>query len=407
MLQLAAPLGLLALGALLAPILIHLVRRPLRVVRVGSLRFLRSESRQVHSLRWHEWLLLILRCMLLAALAGSLAGLRWEPRAPAPARWLLLTPGATFDATDRAERDRLRGEGFESRVFSAGFPAATADDPAASAGPDAWSLLRELDLRLPAGSRVVVFGPTWATQFQGTRPTLANVEVSWRETDGTPPTPTAARPTRVGLVAAPDRAEDARYLRAAFTAIGATIVTDDSPEWIFQLGDALLPRAWVERVTRGARLVTDAPNTAAPVGVTRWLDVGASRVHLRQRIALNIGTPLERDSAGAPWLTEERRGAGVHWRFAFRFHPDWSDWPLGSAFPEWWRAQMNPASNPTLAVGPEQATPIYVPAKSPGAPQLAGYGRIDLRGWCWLLALFLFAIERILSLSTPRRKESE
>src|SRR5688572_5641673 len=106
MLQLAAPLGLLALGALLAPIVIHLVRRPLRVVRIGSLKSLQAERRPVRSLRWHEGWLLLLRCAILAALALALAGVRWQPAAPAPARWLLLVPGATLDAAHRVEWDR-------------------------------------------------------------------------------------------------------------------------------------------------------------------------------------------------------------------------------------------------------------------------------------------------------------
>ncbi len=406
MIQLAAPLGLLALGALLAPILIHLVRRPLRHVRIGSLRFLPAEQRQVRSLRWHEWLLLALRCALLAALVLALAGVRWQPDAPAPARWLLLVPGTKLDATSRAEWDRRRAEGFEPRQLSHGFPAATTPpDYSAHADVDAWSLLREIDSRLPAGSRAIVFGPTWSTQFRGARPALAHVEVSWRQTPDDPPALTSAGSARVGLVASPDRAPDARYLRAALAAIGATVVTDDAPEWIFQLGDVALPPAWAERMPQGAHLVTDAPNLAPAIGVTRWFEMGAGAIRLRQRVALEAGVPMRRDSAGEPWFTEERKGAGRHWRFAFRFHPDWSDWPLESAFPAWWRTQLQPLPDTALTIAPAVATPRFAPATAATAPSPPGYGRIDLRAWCWLLAVALFVLERALSGSARRRRE--
>jgi hypothetical protein len=191
-----------------------------------------------------------------------------------------------------------------------------------------------------------------------------------------------------------------------FVAIGATDAGEDPPEWIFQLGEVALPPAWAERVQRGARLVTDAPNTAPTAGVTRWFDVGASSVRLRQRVAVEAGTPVWRDSAGESLFTEQRRGAGRHWRFAIRFHPDWSDWPLESTFPAWWREQLIPVKNEALTIAPEQAAPRFASERSRAAPALAGFGRFDLRGGCWLLAAALFSIERALSLFAPRRRMS-
>jgi hypothetical protein len=395
---------LLALGALLAPILLHLVRRPRRVVRIGNLQLQQGVHRRVRSLRWHDGLLLALRCALLTALVLSLAGLRWQPRAAAPARWLLVVPGTDFDATARDEWARLRQEGYELRSLSPGFPAIAMPAATVPAAVDAWSLLRELDLRLPAGSRAAVFGPTHATLFRGSRPTLANVDMRWHATAGEPSPLASTQAPRVGLVAAADREEDARFLRAAFAVIGAMVVADDSAEWIFQLGDVELPAGWRERVKGGARLVTDAPNAERPVNVTRWFDVGANRVRLIQRVAIDAGTPVLRDSAGEPLFTEERHGTGSHWRFAMRFHPDWTDWPIESAFPAWWRDQLAPVTNTALQLAPEQAAPGFAPANATATPTLAGFGSVDLRGGSWWLAVMLFVVERILSANAQRRR---
>lgn len=404
MLQFAAPLGLLAFGALLAPLLLHLVRRPRRVVRVGSLRPLEGDPRAVRSLRWRDHLLLALRCALLAALALSLAGLRWQPAAPPPVRWLLLVPGTALDARGQAEWQRQLAGSDEARWLAPGFPrvTTTADPPAAGAEVDAWSLLRELDARLPGGSHATVFGPTRAALFRGHRPTLAQVEVRWHAVPGDAGSPTPPS-GRVRLIATPGRAEDARYLRAALVTLGATFVTDETPDWIFQLGDAALPPDWNESVQLGARLVTDAPDTAPAVDVTRWFDAGGTRVPLRRRVELTRGVPVRRDSMGEPWYTEERIGRGVHGRFALRFHPDWSDWPLSGAFPAWWREQLQPSSS-ALALAPEQAAPAFAPAGRRATPLLPGHGRIDLRGWCWLLAVGLLVAERILDQRSRRRR---
>lgn len=409
MLQFAFPLGLLALGALLAPLLLHLVRRPVRVVKVGNLRQIEHERRAVRSLRWDDRVLLLLRCALLAALAFALAGLHWLPVSTPPARWLLLAPGATLDAASQAEWARLQAEGFSPRRLAAGFPALAATPPAAAAATgetDAWSLLRELDARLPSGSQAVVFGPTRANRFHGSRPTLAHVRVRWHATPE--PTITAAAspiPVRVGLVAAPNREEDARYLRAALAVAGATFATvNEAPDWVFQLGDVPLPPPWHDRVRQGARLITDAPNSAASVRVSSWFDSGGTTVHLRQRVTLDAGVPVWHDSRGETLYSEAPYERGIHGRFALRFNAEWSDWPLGGAFPAWWRSQLQPGARPAPALAPGQAAPDFAPAPPHTKPDLAGFGGVDLRSGCWWLAVLLFAIERALSRRAQRRK---
>jgi hypothetical protein len=205
------------------------------------------------------------------------------------------------------------------------------------------------------------------------------------------------------MVVANNRAEDARYVRAALNAIGATVVLDGAADWIVVLGTAELPDLWRQQILRGARLITDAPDHTPAANVTRWFDVGPDRIRISRRVTVESGTPWWRDSAGEPLVREEPQGAGAHWRFALRFHPDWSDWPLETAFPAWWREQLAPPVS-SLALPPEQAAPAFAPDEKAPAMSLGSFGRVDLRGWSWLLAAVLFVIERLLSWRSQRRR---
>jgi len=409
MLQLGAPLGLLALAALLVPILIHLIRRPVPVVRLGSLRFLTESHRRLKSVRWRDILLLVLRLGLLAALALLLAAPRWEPRAPKPVHWLLAVPGASLDEAARTEWERLRAEGFEARLLAAGFPRIdTLDVEMEPTVPDAWSLLREAGLRLSPGSRIVVFGPPRLAFFRGSRPALAGVEVRWRTTDGASlrtaiDSSQSLPPARIAVRAAADRAEDARHVRAVVMALSAAgrnvMLTEEEPDWIFQLGAVTLPDAWQARVEQGANLVTDA---AAGRETVRFFEAGGSSIRLRRRAAApaSSAAPVLVDSMGEPLLTVERTGAGRHWRFASRFHPEWNDWPLGTAFPAWWADQFQPepASPDDRLLATAQTEPQTVEAGSVEAQsRMPSLASTDLRALCWILAASLFVLERALT----------
>ncbi len=408
MFQFTAPLGLTALGTLLVPLVIHLVRKPLRTVRLGDLRFLGAEKLNVRSVRWRDRLLLALRCGLLSALALSLAGLHWQPTAK-PARLVLLVPGATLDAAAQAEWDRLRANGFTPRALSPGFPTDASPRPMPHEELNAWSLLRELDARSSAGSRAYVFGPAYAHYFTGPRPTLSRLEVTWI-TPRVPPTteknsPARApsdRPVRVAIVADSTRSDDSRYVRAALEATGLVEFSETNPDWIVQLGGEPADAA-ASKQTGLIRIIADAPANVSATSVDRWFDSDGTRLTLRQRVALkrsSASTVELVDSAGEPLLVETRHGSTRHWQFAFRFHSDWSDWPLTGAFPAWWRDRLRPAGNDTRAVTSEMAAPRFDAAATTVVTPLPGVAPVDLRPWCWVLAVLLFVAERWLSRRT-------
>lgn len=409
MFQVVQPLALFALGTLAVPIVIHLWRRPLPVVRVGSLRPFLAHRRPYRARALQDWPMFLLRCAILVALALALAGLQWRPRTPSPTRWCLLLPGTTLQDTHLRDWRLRLGDGFEPRWLAPGFPILL--DPNDSAEPSVhtpvWSLLSQADRQLAAGSEAWVFGPTWASLFQGGRPSVTNLRIQWHAVPTPPPVTPPPSVPRVGVVHAQDRGLDAGYLRAALQAMGVSIVSNEVPSWIFQLGSVPLPFPGEELERHGVRIVQDAPEGAEPEIVSRRIDVGSQTVTLRQRVVPGPGAPVLRDSHGDPWLTEERHGTVVHWHVAFRFHPDWTDWPLDGAFPAWWQDHLQPAPPNTTAIAPEQATPRFVPDATRGVTaRTQRPAPIDLRAGCWLLGAAFFFIERILPRSPPQPRGS-
>ena len=179
MLQLLSPAGLWALAALALPLAIHLWRPPPLTVRLGSLRFLDNlPHRRLRNLRWRERALLAVRLALLTVLTLLLAGPHWQQRPPAgPQRWVLLDPDAAVSGESANRLRQLRGDGYAVHWLAPGFPLSNAAP--AFAPSDLWSLLREADAALPAGSTLAVFTPGRLAALRGTRPALRHCRVEW------------------------------------------------------------------------------------------------------------------------------------------------------------------------------------------------------------------------------------
>lgn len=406
MLHFAFPSGLWALGALAVPLLIHLVRRPLPVVRVGRLPEPEGPPRRLAVWRWREAVKLLLRCVLLAALALALARPEWRPATAAPQQFALRWPGGAWNEAAESAWQRALAEGAGARWLAAGFPEIARPEPkSGDAAATPWSLLQELDARVAAGSRAVVFGPTAGELFPGPRPTLSRLRVVWFPTGPAVPSaaPAAAPVPRVAVLAAPDRAEDLRFVRAALGALAATETTE-APDWIVALGEVALPPALAARIEAGAVLIRDAGEAPAVAASGTTFVSGRERIVLRQRTAVPAsGRVRLRDSAGEPLWLETRQGAGRVWQWALRFHPDWTEWPLRAEFPAWWADMLRPGPEASAPLPAAQAAPAYEPAGSSARPLLPPLAVLDLQLACWWAALMLFAAERAWTWAQARR----
>lgn len=376
------PLGLAALAAWLVPLLIHLVRREEQTpTDFAALRWLTARLKPRAKLRFEDWLLLVLRLLLIAAMALLLAKpVLYGGAGDAP--WLLVAPGA-----DPAAAPALP-DNTQRRWLARGFPALDTPRPESTASTS--SLLRQLDAELPAATRVTVLVPTVITA-DGARPQLSRT-VDWRIAPLAGP-PESTIPAGDGSLAfavrhAPERESALRYLRAAARAWRdgndpnePDVAGTDAPlatgtRHLVWLAPGELPEpvlTWIR--TGGHALVESGTTWPLPgAGVSAWRDAGGRT--LAHSAALGRGRitqlQVELSPAALPALLE-------------------------AEFPQRLRALLEgPPAAPTLADAASHA-PL---TGGPGFPETPRELETPL---LWLV-LVLFALER--GFATRRRPEA-
>ncbi|MBW8312185.1 MAG: BatA domain-containing protein [Rhizobium sp.] len=376
--NLAFPLGLLALLGLALPLLVHLARREEQVPTMfAALRWLQARRKPQRRLRLEEFLLLALRLLLVAGLALLLAVpfLRGATGAPA---WVLVHP-----ALDPAQVER--NPETPARWLAPGFP--PLEEPAPAAAVPVASLLRQADGELAATTVLTVWLPDRVAGFDGERPRLSRT-VDWRvlPTSATSASedPKAA-PFALAIRHAPDRADQARWLRAAQEAWQVDTGAD-APA-----GDAAITGA---PLPESAQAVAWLAPGELPPEIRAWIEAGGTAL-----VAHDATWPTARDeepaSDNTDWLSETRHGAGRVLQLRQPLYAEAFPALLEPDFPARLRARLEAAPPaPTLAdaaaMAPRTGADGFEPAPRPLEP--------------WLLAalLLLFALERWFAAS-PRR----
>lgn len=425
-LSLLLPFGLIALAGLLAPLLIHLVRRSeLTSTDFAALRWLADKARPRRRLRFDELPLLALRLLLIALLAMALAQPvlhGWERQRD----WLLVVPGAQADVLP----GEYGGENIERRWLAPGFPPLSGPMP--RDGIATASLLRELDARLPAETSLTVVAPAELGGLDGERLRLGR-KVDWRVVAGRQPDVKAppGQPLRLALRHAPGREPELRYLRAAMAAwnepdIEATAGSADASERLpDELDDETLARAttagWGSAGFAGMALVEEfalaegaAGTSPAPPADTDWLlwlSSGPWSTEVEHWIAAG-GQVLRIGSTGSPapdraatvWRSDET-GAELHaWatgrgrvvQLPMKLTP--ADLPelLDPDFPDLLRRWLSPPP-----VEPARApAAAHTPLTGVAAPSPPG---LPLHDWLALLIAALFLVERWLASARGRQ----
>lgn len=380
------PAGLAALAALLLPLLIHLARRSEhRPTAFAALRWLRALPRPRHRVRLDEWPLLLVRLLLLAALALLLAEPALRDRQDARPR-VAVSPGV-----DPAAARRLPHAANAQWIWLApGFPPidTAAPDSAGTAQPVA-SLLRELDASLPADAALSVVVPAHLGALDAQRLRLSHA-VEWQVLPGhsTGAAAPAAVPRRLQAIADSPTDPALRYLRAvhaAWATPGALPV--GTP------GDAA-PARWAP-----GTVVVWLAREVPPAPVMGWVAAGG-------QLLLDAGTPLPRglatplqpvleDAQGTALIEASTLGRGRLLRWAAPLQPQRLPALLDADFPTRLHDMLQPAPLPQRALAQTQQPQRGAAIRLTTAPW-------PLAPWLIGLVLLLFALERWLA-TAPRR----
>lgn len=381
------PLGLSALLALVIPVLLHLHRRQQRkTTPFAALRWIRGPARPRRRLRLEQWPLLLLRLVLLVALALLLAEPVWRGERPASGDWVVVVPGV--DAAQA--RAQLALPAAHWHWLLPDFPALSARTPAGDDAAAVASLLRELDSELPAGVALHVLAPPLLRGLDGGSMRLSRA-VDWQIVNSAPAAPVlppAPAPLRISL-RQHDNAVAVRYLQAAVAA-----------------GN----RGGTERY----RLAVEAPDAALDptTAVVFWLAGEPSPALLRWvedgGIALlDTATPdqslqgpaevLARDARNAPLLHARSHGRGRLLSFAAPLQPQALPLLLDSTFATLLLSHLQASPSPPDRAAAASVAPLTGAVRADAAPR-------PFASWLLLVVALLALAERALSLHSARRR---
>ena len=381
------PSALLALAALLLPLLVHLVRQTEQTrIAFAAMRWLGARAQPRRRPRFNEWLLLLVRLLLLALLALWLAQpvlLDREDARP----WLVVHP-----AIDLARMPPAASADEQRHWLAPGFPPLEQPPPATSAS--IGSLLRELDARLPAKAPLRVVVPERFDATDAQRPRLGRA-VTWIPIAGTSSfnaIHTAPLRLQVAVVSDGAHRPALRYLHAAATA------------WASQA-----------KPPAPADELDDIRPTAPLPGTTThllWLSTSAVPALHRQWVRNGGVLLLPHDSAtsdldwqdaeiawrshdGHPLALRVADGKGAWIRMLVPFEPQSLPELLEPGFPEALRTLLAPTP-----IAERAWATSYTPIRG----ERIAYARTPepLGPWLALLIALLFGVERWLATAARR-----
>lgn len=378
------PSALFALIALALPVLIHLSRRSQQQrTDFAALRWLQDRFRPRRRPIVQEWLLLAIRLLLLTLLVLFLA-IPVRQYASAPGHWLVAVPGVIWPTDDELPAE----ESFNRHWLAPGFP--PADRPAPGLTVPVASLLRELDAKLPAGTRLTVLVPEYVRGWDAELPRLQRA-VNWRVVEGRMPESVSQRELpAMALTPDPADAGRARYFRAAYRVWQAHLPEAQRREVPELAADALPPaqtRIWVY-----------LPAGAIPETARRWVRSGGTLM-LAPDAAADAGKPdvLWRAEDGSILLEQQAMGDGrvLQWRQPLNGAqtPQLRD----AVFPERLHALLSTVPQPDAMLASMQQ-PRTGAAPAVPEPQ-------PLQPWLMMAIVLLFLLERIAA-TRPNRGAS-
>nr|WP_276901979.1 BatA domain-containing protein [Pedobacter kyonggii] len=187
--QFLYPIGLLALAGLIIPLIIHLWNvKQGKTLKIGSIALLGESSRaSSKSFKINDWLLLLLRCLLLTLLAFLLAQpyIKKIISGKNKTGWILVDKAMLLHVFKTQSRtiDSLIKQGYEVHDFNVGFEPLTLKDTAdhqtkQSNSLNYTALLYAANQFVPSGTEVYFFADHRLNRFGNELPTL-NYKLNW------------------------------------------------------------------------------------------------------------------------------------------------------------------------------------------------------------------------------------
>ncbi len=178
------PIWLFALAALSIPVAIHLWHvRPGKTLKVGSISLINSSSQNSRSIKLHDLLLLLLRCLLLALVALVLTMPLWQKKINSSGikGWVIMPAENLKESYQKfkPQVDSLTKAGYEFHYFNKGFQKAALSEVLADGkglkkdstnSVSYWTLLQQLDAQIPSLLPVYLFTENRVGHFKGDKP---------------------------------------------------------------------------------------------------------------------------------------------------------------------------------------------------------------------------------------------
>jgi len=185
LLQFLQPIWLWGLTGIVVPVVIHLWNiKQGKVLRVGSIIFMQeSPQKQSRNIKISDWLLLLLRCLLIILAALLLAGPVLIQTAKRNTQgWILIPKAEINEAYNNYKQliDSLTAKGYQFHYFTKGFPEANLKealdrDSTAEVDTDGyWQQLVLLDKSSSPAIPKYLFTRNALQKFEGSRPVISH-----------------------------------------------------------------------------------------------------------------------------------------------------------------------------------------------------------------------------------------
>lgn len=375
--QLLYPIGFIALAGLIIPVIIHLwsVKKG-KTLKIGSIHLLgESANATSTSFRITDWLLFILRCLLLIIISFLLAQPLFQKKISTKTKmgWILVDQNqfSAVYANHQKAIDSLLKLGFELHDFNFGFKQFELKDSLQKTQKSTLSyqsLFKKLNKSIPNGYTAHLFAPKRLADFEGDL-TKINYKLNWIEVKTTDSLKTwtanflgkdyeakssstltsyTSKPMQdlplLTVMIAEAKGNDSKYIKAALKTIGdytkrkieiRAFNNNSNADLTFWLSDQQIPASFIAKLKPNSRIVAYVNGKVKSVNsIIQLGDTETASIDLYQKVEAEIkhGEVIWKDGFGEPLLINQQLNNINYFYFYSKFNPQWSDLVWGEAF---------------------------------------------------------------------------